>query len=140
MEVNMGEYDPQVYAIYHAIQELPTGAREKLWKLLEQAFPRVLDETDPAPVEVWDDPGNGFGKQGTRLLRFLCDRGMASERDVLKYLWPREWSAKPRIESVLRQRLRKLEQRMRRNLESLKSDWVLCRPRQRTLALGRYRD
>jgi hypothetical protein len=58
----------EVYAIYHAIQRLARIDRLELWRILEGAFPRALEDTDPTRLEVWDDPRNGFGKMETALL------------------------------------------------------------------------
>jgi hypothetical protein len=128
-----------VYAIYHAIQRLTASERRKLWEVLEGAFPRALKDTNPTPKEVWDDPRNGFGKKEVALLRFLCNYGATSEMKVLKHLWPNECDDDVESETKLRQRLRKLEQRIKKKLLSLQSDWRLRRPKIRQLGLWRIR-
>src|SRR5947209_5325801 len=140
MESTMPEWDEGVYDLYYAIQRLSFRSRRKLWDLLNSAFPRVLDDTDPTPAEVWDDPENCFGKKETRVLLFLCEEGTSSERAVLRLLWSDEWEANVETETILCRRLRKLEQRIRDKLRRLKSDWVLFRPKQHQLALARSRE
>ncbi len=120
-------YSP-VNQIYKDIQDLSFKDRRELWDKLKRAFPRVLDDTDPTPLEVWDDPQSGFGKMETGLLRFLGEHGEMKEREVLKHLWPDEWGPHFVLEANLRERLRKLEQRVRTTLLALKSDWILRRP------------
>jgi hypothetical protein len=133
----MAHWEVRVLAVYRDIQNLPSEARDYLWKMLRQSFPGALDGTNPMPREVWDYPQNGFGKSEIRLLKYLCGRGECGERTVLKHLWPEEWPATVKREEVLRRRLRKREQRIKEKLLKLHSDWNLSRPRRRHLKLSR---
>jgi hypothetical protein len=81
----MSEWERYVYDLYHEIQAMPHRERRKLWDLLRGAFPLALEGTDPTPAELWDYLENRFGKKEVRLLRFLCERGIAREVAVIKF-------------------------------------------------------
>src|SRR5690349_16435434 len=105
----MSAWRDEVHDLYERIQSLPRRWRQELWRILAGAFPRVLDDTDPAPDEVWDDPRNGFGRPERKLLDFLADWGVRTELQVVKHLWPDEWTPDLAVEAKLRNRLRKME-------------------------------
>jgi hypothetical protein len=133
------DYSEEIHEIHYLIRVLPIKARKELWRLLEGSYPGALVNTDPAPEEVWDDPENGFGRKEIALLRYLWNVGDATEPQVIKRLWPGQWPAQSlEFRTRIRQRLRKLEQRIRDKLAASNSDWFLSRPHQHTLELRRY--
>jgi hypothetical protein len=125
------------YEIFQDIRALSNNQQRQLFDMLRSAYPKVLDDIDASQPEPWDYRKNGFGKNEKRLLQFLHKHGFRSERQVFKCLWPTKYLLTPAVEKILRQRLRKMEERIRNKVFVLHSDWILHRPKQRHLALDR---
>ena len=61
----MANWHQYVYSIFHDIQAMPNRERRKLWDLLRHAYPNALEDTDPTPLEVWDDLRNRCQRPST---------------------------------------------------------------------------